>query len=360
MAEQLRVFVSHSHEDNEFCQAIVAALRDAGADVWYDQHNLTAGQLGPVIEQEIEARPAFIVILSQAALNSRWVQDECRWAYSLFRGDRTRTILPVIGSQIVSEEDIWLFLRDFRRIGSTGLTPCPVNDATRHMLHALPLTPQGETPASWVQQPAESVDDLIMRGRTLSAQGIVGDALPLFERATELAPSSFDAWFNLGLALNRLGRYSEALTAHERAIALDRSSAIAWTNLGNAFLALKRYAEALTACERAVSLDSQLMQAWNNIGSAFNSLGQPQKSIMACNHAIAINPYEASPWNNKGNAFNRLGQYADGNAAFDRALSLDPNFAVAWSNKTTSLRALGRDAEADAAEQRARELSRRG
>ncbi len=44
MAEQLRVFVSHSHQDNAFCQQIVQALRDAGADVWYDEHNLRLGR----------------------------------------------------------------------------------------------------------------------------------------------------------------------------------------------------------------------------------------------------------------------------------------------------------------------------
>ena len=46
MAEQLRVFVSHSSEDNDFCQADCdGRLRDAGADVWYDEHNLGWGVL---------------------------------------------------------------------------------------------------------------------------------------------------------------------------------------------------------------------------------------------------------------------------------------------------------------------------
>jgi hypothetical protein len=32
-----RVFVSHSHNDNEWCRAFVAALQAAGWDVWYDE-----------------------------------------------------------------------------------------------------------------------------------------------------------------------------------------------------------------------------------------------------------------------------------------------------------------------------------
>ena len=87
MAEQLRVFVSHSHQDNAFCHAIVAALRDAGADVWYDEHNLGAGRLGPTIERELRDRSVFVVIRSPAALRSQWVEDETRWAYGLLSKD---------------------------------------------------------------------------------------------------------------------------------------------------------------------------------------------------------------------------------------------------------------------------------
>jgi hypothetical protein len=37
MAE-MQVFVSHTSEDDVFCRGIVTALRDAGADVWYNEH----------------------------------------------------------------------------------------------------------------------------------------------------------------------------------------------------------------------------------------------------------------------------------------------------------------------------------
>ena len=54
MAIALRVFVSHSHEDDAFCQPVVTALRDAGADVWYDEHNLGSGNLMDVIMRELD------------------------------------------------------------------------------------------------------------------------------------------------------------------------------------------------------------------------------------------------------------------------------------------------------------------
>ncbi|HEY7343450.1 MAG TPA: toll/interleukin-1 receptor domain-containing protein [Ktedonobacterales bacterium] len=56
MAEQLRVFVSHTSEDSAFCHTIVAALRGAGADVWYDEHNMGSGRLADEILRELGRR----------------------------------------------------------------------------------------------------------------------------------------------------------------------------------------------------------------------------------------------------------------------------------------------------------------
>jgi TIR domain len=85
MSQVAKIFVSHTQHDAAFCRQIVDALRQAGADVWYDEHNLGSDQLGPTIERELRARPLFVVILSPAALKSRWVEDEARWAYILYR-----------------------------------------------------------------------------------------------------------------------------------------------------------------------------------------------------------------------------------------------------------------------------------
>src|SRR5689334_3836564 len=84
---QMRIFVRHSHEDDAFCRALVQALRVAGADAWYDEHDMGSGRLGPTIERELRKRPVFVVILSPAALRSQWVEDETRWAYGLLRKD---------------------------------------------------------------------------------------------------------------------------------------------------------------------------------------------------------------------------------------------------------------------------------
>lgn len=290
--QQLKVFVSHSHEDNAFCQSLVTALRGAGADVWYDEHNLESGQLLDVIQRELGRRKIFVLILSKHAFGSKWVRRETSWAYGLADDDPTRVILPVTAGPIepgdCSPEHGWLFLRDFKRIEAPGYRPFSQAEAIGRVLHAIALTPAGEAPAPVAPQPSESVDELITRGIALSEQGKDTEALALLERATQLNPSSHSAWFNTGYSLAARGRYEQAVAAFERAIKLNRNDGAAWNNKGRILWNLERYSEAL--------------------------------------------------------------------AAYEQALALDPNFAAAWNGKAISLRTLWRTAEAEEAEQRAKEL----
>jgi hypothetical protein len=38
-----RIFVSHSHKDNNWCSAFVDELKRYGVDVWYDRQSLYSG-----------------------------------------------------------------------------------------------------------------------------------------------------------------------------------------------------------------------------------------------------------------------------------------------------------------------------
>jgi Flp pilus assembly protein TadD len=362
--QQLRVFVSHSHEDDAFCRAIVTALRDASADVWYDEHNMGSGLLMSVIQSELGTRPIFVVILSKAAFASEWVKREATWAYQMAEFDPTRTILPVTATPIAREDFTpasgWFFLYGYKRVEAPGYQPYAAHDAAGHVLRALGLTPAGEAPAPVAPQPTESVDDLVTRGKALDAQKKYAEALPLFERAAQLAPDSFEAWANRAGTLFALDRFIESLDACIRALALDDKQAWVWSRKGGALVELKRYQEGLADCEHALTLDPNFAFAWNNKGIALRHLGRNQEALAAYDHALTLDPNDADVWNNKGSVLHNLSRYQEALVAFDRSLALDPNHATAWNNKSIVLRKLGRAAEAEAAERRARELGWKG
>src|SRR2546423_10759880 len=95
----LRIFVSHSHKDNDFGFRLVQDLRRLIGDdsaVWYDARGgLQGGETWwDKIKEELKARPVFIVILSANALASSWVKDEIRIAWKLKNSPTGKLIIP--------------------------------------------------------------------------------------------------------------------------------------------------------------------------------------------------------------------------------------------------------------------------
>jgi formylglycine-generating enzyme required for sulfatase activity len=109
---QLRVFVSHSHQDNVYCRDYVAGLRARNCDVWYDEYNLGWGALRATIEREMPKRQHFVAILSTAASGSEWVNTEIDAAIELLNEGKLQTLTFVVAEQC----DVPLLLRRWKRI----------------------------------------------------------------------------------------------------------------------------------------------------------------------------------------------------------------------------------------------------
>jgi hypothetical protein len=96
----LRIFVSHSHADNDFGVQLVQSLRRAyGEDVvWYDsQGGLYGGDnWWHTILKELTDRAVFIVVLSPDAVKSKWVNDEITIAWDQKNSPTGKTIIPIL------------------------------------------------------------------------------------------------------------------------------------------------------------------------------------------------------------------------------------------------------------------------
>src|SRR5258708_25412781 len=100
MASTPRIFVSHSHKDNEFGLRLIADLRrDLGGEdtVWYD---VSGGRHGGdawwrTIVRELTAREVFLVVLSRDAVASKWVEDEIDLEWAQKNSPAGKTIIPV-------------------------------------------------------------------------------------------------------------------------------------------------------------------------------------------------------------------------------------------------------------------------
>jgi tetratricopeptide (TPR) repeat protein len=388
---QLRVFLSHSSQDKAAADQFATAFRQAGANVWYDEESLGAGHLRRTIMKELAERPIFVVLLSPVALASTWVLDECEWAYDLQRHDPSRVILPVVTVALEwADLNPALYLRSLKRVEAGDLRPVStIADAASQALRLLGMTPAGQVSAPSAPQTSESAADLVLRGRGLSAQKQYADAVPLFERATQLEPDNWEAWANLGYVLGELEHWQEELPAVERALTLKPSDAVGWYNKGRALYGLKRNEEALSAYDRALMLDPNNAFTWGNKGNVLRYLKRYDEALVAYDRSIALgndpidwngkgavlqdlkrydealaayeqtltlDPKVAIAWANKGNVLYLLQRNEEALLAYERATTLDSNYTLAWTWKAATLRRLGRTAEAEAAERRAKEL----
>ena len=78
------VFISHSNHDSAVTLRLVDRLKRAGFGVWIDFENIRGGADWLCeIQAGIQRCDAIIVILTNAALESRWVERECLFAFQL-------------------------------------------------------------------------------------------------------------------------------------------------------------------------------------------------------------------------------------------------------------------------------------
>jgi TIR domain len=83
-------FLSHSSRDRDIARRLEAELEDAGLSIWLDDSEVRLGQLlGPELQQSVLDCGALVLLWSEAAAASRWVNSE--WLMALLQ---ERLILP--------------------------------------------------------------------------------------------------------------------------------------------------------------------------------------------------------------------------------------------------------------------------
>ncbi len=91
-----QVFVSYSHQDQEFVSRLALDLEKRGAQVWIDREDIHAGakwqhEWQESIGQGVRACKAFLLVVSPESLKSEWANREFRLAV-----DSNRPIIPLL------------------------------------------------------------------------------------------------------------------------------------------------------------------------------------------------------------------------------------------------------------------------
>jgi hypothetical protein len=91
------VFLSHNSKDKRFVRGLAYRLRKAGIRVWLDEAEIKVGEsLIEKLREAIDSVDFLIVVLSQASIESAWVQKEVEIAMNQEIKYRKIKVLPLL------------------------------------------------------------------------------------------------------------------------------------------------------------------------------------------------------------------------------------------------------------------------
>lgn len=113
-------FISYSSEDQEFADRLYSDLQNAGVRCWFAPHDLPIGaKTWDGIDEAIRTRDKVLLILSEGAISSDWVEDEVTTAFAEERRRDQLVLFPVrLDNAVMDSTESWARkLRDNRNIG---------------------------------------------------------------------------------------------------------------------------------------------------------------------------------------------------------------------------------------------------
>jgi hypothetical protein len=130
------VFISYSQNDRDWVKRLAAALEAERLWVWWDVALRTGEKYRDVIDREIEAAPAIVVVWSEHSIKSDWVLGEADDAR------RQGKFLPVLKENVAIP-------REFRAHQAADLSNWqgePENAAFRNVVNAIRALQSGQAP----------------------------------------------------------------------------------------------------------------------------------------------------------------------------------------------------------------------
>jgi hypothetical protein len=109
------VFVSYSHDDQDYADALLRALSESGLVVWNDESLMAGSDWAIEIESALAKAKFMVLLVSPSSLQSQWVNYELGYAIAAKK--------PVISVLIRDVSDIPTHLARIQYIDARDLSP---------------------------------------------------------------------------------------------------------------------------------------------------------------------------------------------------------------------------------------------
>lgn len=194
------------------------------------------------------------------------------------------------------------------------------------------------------------VESLYEQGKALNDKGDFEGAIAIFDEALKIEPNITEVLVDQGYAYGKLNIFTEQFHSCKQATNIDPSSNQAWLCRGNAEYASKRYQDSIKSFAQVISLACYFSHgnaadfcadAWSNRGESLVKLQKPKEARLAFEEAIKKNPNHHVAWTNKGYVLlNTSPQKAL--EAFEKALAIKSDYQPAIDGKQKAQKLLGK------------------
>lgn len=104
------VFISYSHSNKDYVRKLSTALKNAGVEVWIDEHIDYGTKWPKIIQDKLDGCSAFVLVMTSQSFESDWVQNELSRAMA-----KRKPIFPLL-----LEGDVWLTVQAVQYVDVRG------------------------------------------------------------------------------------------------------------------------------------------------------------------------------------------------------------------------------------------------
>lgn len=166
---------------------------------------------------------------------------------------------------------------------------------------------------------------LRIQGNLFFANNEYEEAAASYDKALELQPNYYQAWYNRGLALSNLGRHEAAVVSFDKVLELQPDKRDAWNNRGIALSTLGKHEAAVASFDKTLELQSDYYQGWNNRGFLLSNLGRYKVALASFDKALELKPDYHLAWYNKARCYALQSSVDLAIDNLQQAIKLNPN-----------------------------------
>ena len=175
---------------------------------------------------------------------------------------------------------------------------------------------------------------LVVQGTIFGRKGYFDKAIKHFDKAIEIDPQCFDAWFNKGVALINKGDDPGALECFQKATLIKPDQGEAWLKMGSICRRMKNYEKALECLEKCLEREPENIFAMTGKMQIFiDDLDDKEKALQTIDRALETEQDQSYFLVRKGEILSSQGRHDLALSCFEEALQSTPDDVVAWHGK---------------------------